>query len=149
MEGEMKFRLIIDKSKEEEIVVTAHERSALTDKIELLIMQYDGADKIPAFLDDEMKLLKFTQIECIAVIDGKTCAIDSEGNQYRLKMRLYELEEKLPSYFIRVNKSAIANEKRIEKFCSTYTGAVNVLFKCGYSEFVSRRCFAEIKRRYK
>ena len=149
MEGEMKFRLIIDKSKEEEIVVTAHERSALTDKIELLIMQYDGVDKIPAFLDDEMKLLKFTQIECIAVIDGKTYAIDSEGNQYRLKMRLYELEEKLPSYFIRINKSAIANEKRIEKFCSTYTGAVNVLFKCGYSEFVSRRCFAEIKRRYK
>ena len=149
MEGEMKFRLIIDKSKEEEIVVTAHERSSLTDKIELLIMQYDGADKIPAFLDDEMKLLKFTQIECIAVIDGKTFAIDSEGNQYRLKMRLYELEEKLPSYFIRINKSAIANEKRIEKFCSTYTGAINVLFKCGYSEFVSRRCFAEIKRRYK
>ena len=145
----MKFRLIIDKSKEEEIVVTAHERSSLTDKIELLIMQYDGADKIPAFLDDEMKLLKFTQIECIAVIDGKTFAIDSEGNQYRLKMRLYELEEKLPSYFIRINKSAIANEKRIEKFCSTYTGAINVLFKCGYSEFVSRRCFAEIKRRYK
>ena len=145
----MKFRLIIDKSKEEEIVVTAHERSSLTDKIELLIMQYDGADKIPAFLDDEMKLLKFTQIECIAVIEGKTFAIDSEGNQYRLKMRLYELEEKLPSYFIRINKSAIANEKRIEKFCSTYTGAINVLFKCGYSEFVSRRCFAEIKRRYK
>ena len=58
----MKFRLIIDKSKEEEIVVTAHERSALTDKIELLIMQYDGADKIPAFWIFFLNLFKALSI---------------------------------------------------------------------------------------
>ena len=32
----MKFKLIIDKDKDEEVVITAHQRTALTDEIEAL-----------------------------------------------------------------------------------------------------------------
>ena len=75
----MKFKLIIDKSKEEEVAVTVHERSPLTEQIEALVMQYTGSDHIIAFTEDEMKRLSFDEIECITVLDGKTYAIDT-GN---------------------------------------------------------------------
>lgn len=144
----MKFKLIIDKTKEEEVIVTAHERSDLTAKLEELVLRHSGSDKLPVYAEDEMKMLPFAQIECITVRDGKTFVIDTKARQYRIRMRLYEVEQCLPGYFIRINKSALANENRLERFAAAYSGAVDAVFKCGYREYVSRRCFAQIKRRF-
>ena len=144
----MKFNLIIDKSAEEEITVTVHCRSPFSDKIEALVMQYNGYDRIPVFSENEMKLMSYSEIECFVTEDGKTFAVDSDGKKYRIKTRLYEVEKNLPSFYIRINKSAIANEKKIERFSVGFSGAVDAVFKSGYKEYVSRRCFVEIKRRY-
>ena len=144
----MKFKMIIDKSKEEQIVATVHAPSELTEKIRQLVMEHTGTDRIAAYWEDDIKMLPFSQIACITVCDGKTYAIDVKGTQYRLKQRLYELESILPSSFIRINKSAIANEQQIERFAATFSGAVDAVFRGGYREYVSRRCFAQIKRRY-
>lgn len=144
----MDFRLIIDKEKKEEVVATVHEQSALTDQIEMLVMQYAGTDRIPAYTEDDMKMLAYSEIECITIIDGKTCAIDVHGEKYRLKQRLYELEKAVPVCFIRINKSSLANENRLERFAASFSGAVDAVFKCGYKEYVSRRCFTVIKRRF-
>lgn len=142
----MRFKLIINKESEEEVVITAHQRSALIDEIELLISKY--ADRIPGYTEDDIKMLSVSQIECITVLDGKTYAIDSKKQRYRLKQRLYELETQLPSSFIRINKSTLANESALDRFTVTYAGSVDAVFKCGYTEYVSRRCFAQIKRRF-
>lgn len=144
----MKFRLVIDKTKDEQIVATVHSPSALTEQIEALVTQYAGDHRIPAYTEDEMKMLAVSDIECITVLDGKTYAIDTRNRRYRLKMRLYELEDRLSPSFIRINKSTLANEKRLDRFAVTYSGAVDAVFKCGYTEYVSRRCFAQIKRRF-
>lgn len=144
----MKFKLIIDKEKDEEVVATVHQRTALTDELEALVLQHAGADRIPGYTEDDMKMLKFSDIECITVLDAKTYAIDSRNRRYRLKQRLYELEALLPSSFIRINKSTLANENRLERFAVTYSGGVDAVFKCGCTEYVSRRCFAQIKRRF-
>ena len=144
----MKFKLIIDKDKDEEIVATVRKRSVLTDRIEALVREESGADRITAWNEDDMKMLKFSDIECITVQEGKTWAVDTRGRHYRLKLRLYELEAMLPACFIRINKSALANENRLERFTATYSGAVDAVFKCSYREYVSCRCFAAIKRRY-
>jgi len=144
----MKFKLIIDKEKDEEVVATVRERSVLTDRIEALIREDEGRDRIIAYTEDDMKMLKFSDVECITVQEGKTWAIDTRGRRFRLKQRLCELETLLPSSFIRINKSALANENRLERFTANYNGAVDAVFRCGYREYVSRRCFAVIKRRY-
>ena len=144
----MKFSLIIDKNQEEEVIVRAHSPSALTEQIEALILAHNQADRIAAYGEDEMRILKFSQIECITVLEGKVTAIDASGKRYRLKQRLYELEPLLPSTFIRINKSAFANETRLKEFTTTFSGGVDAVFQCGYREYVSRRCFAQIKRRY-
>ena len=144
----MKYKLIIDKNAEEEITVIVHAPSALTQQIENLICTFSGENCIIGYSEDEMRKLKFNEIDCITIIDRKVIAIDSNGNHYRLKDRLRDLESILPSYFIRINKSAIANEHRIKKFDVAFSSCVNAVFQCGYREYVSRRCFSEIKRRY-
>ena len=144
----MKFSLIIDKTQEEEVIVRAHGPSALTEQIEALILAHNQTDRIAAYTEDELRILKFSQIECITVLEGKVTAIDAKGNHYRLKQRLYELEPLLPASFIRINKSSFANESRLKEFTATFSGGVDAVFQCGYREYVSRRCFAQIKRRY-
>ena len=142
----MKFKLIIDKEKDEEVVATVRMRTPLIDEIEALISKH--ADRIPGYTEDDIKLLSVTEIECITVLDGKTYAIDFKNRRYRLKQRLYELEQQLPSSFIRINKSTLANETRLDRFQVTYAGSVDAVCQCGYTEYVSRRCFAQIKRRF-
>lgn len=144
----MKYKLIIDKSADEEITVIAHAPSALTQQIEDLICSYSGVDSIMGSREDELRKLLFEEIECITILDRKVMAIDTRGNQYRIQDRLRDLEEMLPSYFIRINKSTLANEHRILRFDAAFSGGVDAVFQCGYREYVSRRCFAEIRRRY-
>ena len=144
----MKYKLIIEKSVEETVVATVHAPSSLTQQIENLVRSFSGADSILGYRDDEMRKLAFSEIECITVLDRKVTAIDRKGHQYFLRERLRDLEEILPSYFIRINKSTLANEHCIARFHAVFSGGVDAVFRCGYREYVSRRCFAEIKRRY-
>ena len=144
----MKYKLIIDKNVEEEIVAIVHAPSSLTQEIENLIRDFSGTDSIMGYRDEEMRKLTFQEIECITIVDRKVLAIDIKGNQYRIKERLRELEDIVPSYFIRINKSTLANEHRILRFDAVFSGGVDAVFQCGHREYVSRRCFAEIKRRY-
>lgn len=144
----MKYRLIIDKDAEEEIVATVHAPSSLTQQIENLVFSFSGADSVVGHRDGEICRLAFSEIECITVLDRKVVAVNTAGNRYRLQERLRDLERILPSYFIRINKSALANEHRIARFTAAFSGGVDAVFQCGYREYVSRRCFAEIRRRY-
>ena len=144
----MKYKLIIDKDAEEEITVVAHAPSSLTQQIEDLVCGYSGTDCIMGYREDTMRRLAFSEIECITVLERKVIVINTEGNQYRIHGRIRDLEEILPSYFIRINKSTLANEHRILRLDAAFSGGVDAVFQCGYREYVSRRCFAEIRRRY-
>ena len=144
----MKDKLIIDKEAEEEIVITVRAPSSLTEQIENLVCSFTGADSILGYREDERRRLAFGDIECITVLDRKVIAMDTNRNQYSLRERLRDLEDILPSYFIRINKSTLANEHRILRFDAVFSGGVDAVFACGYREYVSRRCFAEIRRRY-
>ena len=144
----MKYKLIIDKNAEEEITIIARDHSPLTQQIENLIRSFSGPVSLMGYRDDEMRRLSFQEIECITVLNRKVVAIDTNGNHYRVQDRLRDLEEILPAYFIRINKSTLANEHRIIRFDAVFSGGVDAIFQCGYREYVSRRCFAEIRRRY-
>ena len=144
----MKYKLIIDKEAEEEVAVTVHAPSALTEEIENLVYAFSGTDFLLGQKEDEIRRLSFAEIECVTVLDRRVLAITEDGRRYALKERLRELEDTLPSYFIRINKSTLANEHRIERFDAVFSGGVDAVFRCGWREYVSRRCFAEIRRRY-
>ena len=145
----MKFQLIIDREQEETVAVIAHERSLLTDQIENLVLSYGGKDYIMGYSDEGQIRMLFSEIECVTVRERKVYAVASDGRMYRLKYNLLEMERLLPSYFVRINKSAIANQSRVMRLKTTFNGAVDAVFQSGYTDYVSRRCLAEWKRRLK
>ncbi len=144
----MKFRIVIDKDKEEEIVAQVHERTPLIDEIEALVAGAGTPDGIAGYDHDDIRLLRINDVEAFYIEDGKTYAAYSDRKKYRVKMHLYELEAILPHNFRRINKSNIANMKLIVRFRSFPTGAVDAVFRSGFSDYISRRCFAELKKEY-
>lgn len=144
----MRYKLIIDKEAEEEIIAVVHAPSGLTQQIENLVRNHSGPDAILGYREEEMRRLPLSEIECITILNRKVIAMDTKGHQYRIQDRLRDLEEILPSYFIRINKSTLANEHRIARFEAVFSGGVDAVFQCGWREYVSRRCFGAIKRRY-
>ncbi|MBO5909578.1 MAG: LytTR family transcriptional regulator [Clostridia bacterium] len=145
----MKLKVIVDPLAEEEVLLRVRSDCDLINELESLVMNYNGKDSVAVFSDDEVLALSFSEIECITVMDRKTYVIDKDGKQYRVNRTLSSLEEILPGNFIKINKSSLANEKYIKCFKTLFSGAVDAIFKSGYREYVSRRCFAEIKRRLK
>lgn len=145
----MRFKLIINKDDDEEIIAKVHSASKLTAEIENIVLSYIGNDGLTVHGDYELTTLKFQEIECITMIDRKVFVIDNKANKYRKSGTLVDIEKSLPNYFIRINKSTIANERSISCYKTTFSGGVDAIFKCGYKDYVSRRCFSEIKRRYK
>ena len=144
----MKYQLIIDKEAEESVTVVAREPSPLTRQIEALVRGDSSQAGILGYGEEEMRRLTFSEIECITVLDRRVIAIDTAGRHYRIQERLRDLEAVLPPWFIRINKSTIANEHRIARFEAAFSGSVDAVFRCGHRDYVSRRCFAEIRRRY-
>jgi len=142
----MNFQLIIDNENEELITARVKKANELTDRIENLVKEYVGENKIVAFSEDETVILEIKNIECVTAIDNKIWAI-TENGRFFIRNRLYEVEKLLPSSFIKINKSSVANISKIKKFISTYSGSVNVEFKSGYIDYVSRRCLPQVKRR--
>ena len=144
----MKYKLVIDKEADEEIIAIVHAPSSLTQQIEDLVRSFSGADFVMGYREDEMRKIAFSEIECITILDRKVVAVDTDGKHYRIQDRLRDLEDILPSYFIRINNSALANEHRIARFDAVFSGGVDAVFQSGYREYVSRRCFGAIRRRY-
>ncbi len=145
----MKFKLNIDKNADEYVEATLKTHSDFTDRLEELVSEYNGSDKITAYSDGGIISLTFANIEYITVIDSKTYAFDVKGRQYLIKSRLYEVENILPASFFRINKSSVANRTHIEKYSAAFSGGIDVVFKSGNKEYVSRRCFAQIKKELK
>ena len=144
----MIFKLQLDRNHVEEIVATVHQRTALIDEIERLVTQDNLSEQIPGYEEDEIVMLDLKQIDCFFVEDERTYAHCQDGKQYLIRRRLYELEKNLPGYYERISKSAIANWPRISRFRVQLSGAVDAVFKSGYTECISRRCFSDLKRRY-
>ena len=79
---------------------------------------------------------------------GKSSLINSLCNNYKLARTSAQPGKTRLINFFRINKSSLANEAALERFTSTYSGGINAVFTCGYEDYVSRRCFSVIKRRF-
>lgn len=97
------------------------------------------------FIDDKVQILNQNDIISIYSNDGKTFALTS-NKEYRLKQRLYELEELLDKrFFVRISKSEIINLKMIDSLDLNFIGTIYVKFKNGTNTYVSRRYVKKIK----
>ena len=49
--------------------------------------------------------------------------------------------------FIKINQSCIANIRQIQRFDTSFSGTLRVIFKNGYTDYVSRRQLKAVKER--
>ena len=105
-----------------------------------------SSNQLLAYDDKDVITLSLDKIVLITIIDNKTYAICTNKKQYQIKKRIYQLIEELPKYFWRVNKSSIVNRYQISRFEETQTASVNIIMKNGLTDYVSRRCFAKIRK---
>lgn len=140
----MKCRVVFDENREEEIVIYAHRRSALIDRIEALAEE------------GEKDLLGYSQKEIVRIIPSEVCCFLVENNKVfalvgqdriQLRQRLYQLEESLDHRFVKINQSCIANMGRIKRFDASVSGTLAVVFENGYRDYVSRRQLKNVKER--
>lgn len=91
-------------------------------------------------------MVSFSDIVMITIVENKVLAICTNDKQYHIRKRLYQLTDLLPSNFWKINKSAIANRHYIDHFEETKNSGVNIIMKNGLTDYVSRRCFAKIRK---
>ena len=141
----MNLKIITDPERDEEIIIYVHKKSPLTDAIEQLVSE-NGIEIIGHNETQSVKLNP-NEICCFSVIGEKVFAQKLSG-EYRIKSRLFQLEEKLPENFVKINQSCIANIRMIERFDSSISGSLLVRFKNGTSDYVSRRQMKKVKERF-
>lgn len=81
---------------------------------------------------------------------GKGTEIDAhtENDLYKIKHKLYELEELLPNYFIRASKSMILNVNHIYSIEKNLTASSIVQFKRTHKQvYVSRKYYKQVKEK--
>jgi DNA-binding LytR/AlgR family response regulator len=139
----MKCTVVIQNEREE-VVIYARERTALVEKIEKMLqgeikglMGYDERSATPLQPED---------IVCVTTQGGKVFAL-TQDKKWQLKLRLYQAEQELPEYFVKINQSCLANIKKIQRFHTTFGGTLQVIFQNGYVDYVSRRQLKTVKER--
>ena len=140
----MKCRTVIDKDREEEVVIYVHEKNSLSYEIEELVL--GKSLELFGYKDKNIVKLSPSDVFCFTVEDNKVYAI-CEKEKYQIKQRLYLLEEILDRDFVKINQSCIANIRKISKFDTSITGTLMISFKNGYRDYVSRRQMKKVKER--
>ncbi len=60
--------------------------------------------------------------------DGGTIWAHTANDEFEVKYKLYELEEMLPAYFMRISKSTILNTHKVYSITKNLTGASKIEF---------------------
>ena len=139
----MKLRILIDNTREEEIVIIAHKKNGLVDEIERLVAENNF--ELLGYKDNEAIKLSPVEVNCFISENNKVFALTDEKLQ--VKLRLYQLEDILDDNFIKINQSCIANIRKIEKTQADFSGALYVVFRNGYRDYISRRNLKNVKKR--
>ena len=140
----MRLNIFIEENRDEEIIVYAHKESAFTDKIRKLCCEEDT--ELIGYNGEIGVRLKAADVCCFVVEDDRCYAICHDA-RYRVKHRLYKLQEILPDDFVKINQSTLANTKRITRFDASISGTLCVEFENGYRDYVSRRNLKEVKKK--
>ncbi|MDU3274873.1 LytTR family DNA-binding domain-containing protein [Varibaculum cambriense] len=145
----MKFTLTIDPTVTETIVkVTAREVDAEVQAIQRLASgSLDSSSpavarplrRLIGTSENDATVLEVRVILAFFTKKKAVYAHTSKGD-WRIKARMYELEESLPAGdFVRISQSEIVNIAAIKKLDLSFSGTISVQLKDGSRYYVSRR----------
>ncbi|MCI2947859.1 DNA-binding LytR/AlgR family response regulator [Staphylococcus caledonicus] len=143
----MKLRLFIAPEEKEQYL--AIHAPKFDEEIQQIISHIENLDKLTQIygkLDNEIYVLEVKTITSFRTHKNQVIAL-KDGQQFKLKDRLYELEMKLPTSFIRISKSEIVNIEMIEKLLLEPNGLIRMYLKNEDYTYSSRRYLKSIKER--
>ena len=140
----MKCYTYIKDSEEEKVLIYAKERTKLVDEIESLVLLSEV--DLTGVCNEEIVKININDVTCFISENNKVFALIGD-KRYQIKNKLYQIEEMNLNTFIKLNQSCIANKNKIKRFESTIGGALKVIFKNGYIDYISRRELKNVKER--
>ncbi|HPL08985.1 MAG: putative HTH-type transcriptional regulator [Firmicutes bacterium ADurb.Bin099] len=142
----MQIEIKIDEDcKEPKIIVVTDK---MTEEINEVIKKLSEQQPqiIAGFKEEIVKVLELSDIYRIYASGGKVFAETTHG-EYMLRLRLYEIEERLDNNnFVRISNSDIINLKKVKGFDLSLAGTICVILSNGTVTYVSRRFVARIKQ---
>ena len=129
---------------EPEIVILAGEAS---EELDRLVRELSGLalGPLPVWQGDKALLLR--QEEFLRFFaDGKGVSAQTAEGVYSVRLRLYELEERLdPRRFVRISNSEIVNLDKVTAVDLSLTGTIRMTLNDSVTAYVSRRYVKKIK----
>ena len=141
----MKVELKIEPGRQEpEIVILA---GAESEELDRLVRELSGLAlaPVPVWREDKVHLLQ--QSEFLRFFaDGKGVSAQTAEAVYSVRLRLYELEERLdPRRFVRISNSEIVNLDKVTALDLSLTGTIRMTLDGTVTAYVSRRYVKKIK----
>ena len=142
----MKYEIQIDPSYPEPkvIILTAE----ITDDVNDLTkkLRETSPSVLSGFKDEKIEILEPSDLLRIYASGGKVIAVTGRG-EYTLRLRLYEVEERLkPDIFVRISNSEIINLQKVKNFDLSIAGTISIKMSDGTTSYVSRRFVTKIKK---
>lgn len=133
-----------------EVIINAPEITEEVTAITNTIMGLSNSIKqIIATKDNKIYLFTIDEIICF-YSEEKNNYCKTKNGTYKIKEKLYELEEKLSkSDYVRISNSCIINLKYVDSFDTGIIGTIEVIFKDGSKEYVSRRRVKDVMKKIK
>lgn len=144
----MKVRIEIDSNiEEDEIIIRCKELTKSIQKIEETIQQENQIINFTFYKDNTEYYIPLNSILFFET-SGNEINAHTSNEIYKVKYKLYELEEILPINFIRVSKSTILNVDHIFSIEKNLTASSIVQFNKTHKQvYVSRNYYKKLKER--
>lgn len=143
----MKIRIEVDSTiSEDEVVIKCRELNDSVKNIQSKLIDILSENTNIVFLKDDVEYyLSLEEILFFETDVNRICA-HTVDNVYSVKYKLYELEELLPRYFIRVSKSTILNINHIYSITTSLSSSRKVEFQNTHKQvYVSRYYYKPLK----
>ena len=145
----MKLNIEIDTNIEEPValITTPRMTEEVTRVVDFISKLDDITTVISGIRDDKVELLEQESIFRIYAEEGKVFA-RTESGLYQVRLRLYELEERLDdSKFVRISNSEIVNLKKVKSLDLSFVGTICMELSNKEVSYVSRRYVSKIKKK--
>ena len=143
----MKIKVQIDSVfQEETLQIQAPSRTPKIQQVVEFVESLDNNQRLKGKKDGETYLIEPNTISRIYIENRQVLAETIQG-ECHLGLRLYQVLEKLQSYFIKISQSEIVNLKEIVRFNITPNGLVEIHLKNKETTYSSRRYLKAIKEK--
>ena len=145
--NKLKVKIEIDPDIDDcEVVIRCSGVSEKVAEIQKLLTESSpGTSQISLFKKDSEYFIPLASVLFFET-EGGSIRAHTADDEFDVKYRLYELEEILPSYFLRISKSAILNTRKIYSITRNLTGASKIEFQDTYKTvYCSRNYYKALK----